>query len=353
MDSKKKYYVMFGSIIGIILFLLLCMALLSSCSKKGSYDKLEQKLIEGAQKCIANNDITVVEGTSTTVTSNQLVSAEYIKSLDKYKDDNCTGYVTIMNNGGVYNYIPNVSCNNYKTITLKEKIVEDNLVASDAGLYYENGEYIFKGKNPNNVVKFDGSTWLIIKIDNNGNLKLVSIDSSKQAVAWDNKYNEDTNYTTGENEYETSNIHDILTSKYEGYNSDNKKHLVPFSLCIGKRTNDSVAKTAAVDCAEKIDNQYFGLINPSDYANASYDKDCVDIVSGSCINFNYLYNNLSETWTANAIGNDSFEVILYSPGRIRRVDARESHYYNIVIYISGDEKYISGNGTAADPYVIK
>ena len=333
MDNKKKYYVMFGSIIGIILFLLICMMLLSSCSKKGSYDKLEKKLVEGAQECISNNDVTVTEGTSTMVTSDQLISAGYIKSLDKY--------------------IPYVSCSNYTTVSLKDKIVEDNLVTKDAGLYYEDGEYIFKGKNPNNVVKFDGSTWLIIKIDNNGNLKLVSIDSSKQAVAWDNKYNEDTNYTTGENEYETSNIHDILTSKYEGYNSDNKKHLVPFSLCIGKRTNDSVAKTAAVDCAEKIDNQYFGLINPSDYANASYDKDCVDIVSGSCINFNYLYNNLSETWTANAIGNDSFEVILYSPGRIRRVDARESHYYNIVIYISGDEKYISGNGTAADPYVIK
>ncbi len=112
MDTKKLYK-MGGAIIGIILFLLLCVILLSSCSSKGSYSKLEKKLLEAAEKCITNGDVVVDEGTSTIVTSDQLVSADYIKPLDKIKDDNCSATVTIMNNGGSYNYLPNITCNNY------------------------------------------------------------------------------------------------------------------------------------------------------------------------------------------------------------------------------------------------
>ena len=351
--DKRKLYVMGGSIIGIILFLLLCMMFLSSCSNKGSYTKLEKKLLEAAKKSVENGDVVVQEGTSTYVTSDQLITAGYMKSLDKYKNDGCTASVTIMNNGEEYNYIPYISCNNYKTTTLKEIIIEDSLVTSDDGLYYENGEYIFKGKNPNNIVSFDGSLWYIIKIDSNGNLKLVSADSSKQSVAWDTKFNEDTNRTSGENDYKTSNIHDILNETYEGFKSSNKKHLMAFNQCVGKRNEDSIAKVSSVDCAETLEKQYLGLISPSDYALASYDKDCNDILSGSCINFNYLFNVLDETWTANAIANDSYEVILYAPGRIQRADAREGHHYHTVIYISGDEKFVDGYGTKEDPYVIK
>jgi hypothetical protein len=142
MDNKKKYYVMFGSVFGILLFLLLSMMLLSSCSNKGSYSKLEKKLLEAAKKSVANGDVVVQEGSSTYVTSDQLITAGYMKSLDKYKDDGCTATVTIMNNGNEYNYIPYISCTNYKTVTLKEQIVEDNLVTTDDGLYYEGGEYI-------------------------------------------------------------------------------------------------------------------------------------------------------------------------------------------------------------------
>ena len=258
-----------------------------------------------------------------------------------------------MNNGGSYNYLPNITCNNYKTVTLKEKIVEDNLTTSESGLYYEDGEYIFKGKTPNNYLKFDGSIWLIIKIDANGNLKLVSVDQSKQTASWDNKFNEETNKTSGENDYATSNIRDILDKTYSKYKSGNKKHLIPFSACIGKRASDSIDKTSLVDCSTKLDNQYLGLLSPSDYALASYDSDCTDVISGSCINFNYLYLKLSETWMMNAIADNSYEVILYSPGRIKKAEAREGHFYNTVIYLSGSEKYTDGDGTEDDPYIIK
>ena len=121
MDTKKLYK-MGGAIIGIILFLLLCVILLSSCSSKGNYSKLEKKLLEATEKYVSDGKVVVNEGTSTVVSSDELVSADYIKPLNKIKDDNCTATITVMNNGGAYNYIPNISCDNYKTVTLKEKI---------------------------------------------------------------------------------------------------------------------------------------------------------------------------------------------------------------------------------------
>lgn len=351
MDTKKLYK-MGGAIIGIILFLLLCVVLLSSCSKKGSYDKLEKKLVEGAQKCITNGDVTVAEGEYATVTSDQLITAGYIKSLDKYKNDNCSGSVTIMNNGGTYNYIPYISCSNYTTVSLKEKIVEDNLTTSKDGLYYANGEYVFKGAKPNNFVSFDDQKWLIIKIDANGNIKMIRINPSKNSVMWDNKYNEDTKYRSGENDYESSSMIEVLKARYKDYSNSAKKHIIPTDVCIGKRTGDNTAIGLNIDCAEKISGQYVGLLIPSEYALASYDKDCDSILAGSCSNYNYIYKNIRETWTANTLSDTTYQVILYN-GSFRRVYANESHVFNEVITISGNEKYIKGDGTEDNPYVIK
>ncbi len=353
MNEKKKYYYMGGSIIAVILVLLLSVMLLSSCSSKGNYKKIEKKLVEGAQKVINNGDLTVLEGNSAIVTSDQLVQAEYIKPLDKMKNDGCSGTVTIMNNGGSYIYLPYLTCNNYHTVTLKDQIVADSLTTEKDGLYSVDGEYVFKGSNPNNHVNFDGEDWLIVKIDGMGNLKLVKAVESSQVAYWDRKFNEQTDNVTGENEYETSTIAAFLQSMYDDYKSDYRKHLIPFDACVGKRTIENTAKSTSVDCAKKLSGQYIALISPSDYAQASYDKDCENVLSGSCINYNYLFNNLSETWTLSAIADNSYEVLLYIPGRFRRVQANEGHYYHAVVYISGNELYTDGDGSAKNPYVIK
>ena len=354
MNENKKYYMMGGSIIAVILVLLLSMMLLSSCSSKANYQKIEKKLIKAAEKAVTNGDVTITEGSSMIVTSDQLEQAGYLKSLAKMNKDNCSATVTIMNNGESYNYLPNLICTNYQTKTLKSKMIDDSLTTKDAGLYYDNGEYIFKGTNPNNIVSFGGSLWFILKIDGSGNLKLLNTEQSAQYTSWDSKFNTDTNDRSGENVYENSDIHEVLKAKYDGYKINERKHLIPFGVCIGKRTPDNIAKTAYVDCGEKLEGQYLGLMSPSDYALASYDPDCENILSGSCTNYNYIYKNItSDTWTSNAMADNSYEVMIYSPGRIRRATANETYYYNLVVYVSGDELYTEGDGSVDNPYVIK
>lgn len=348
----RKYLVMGGTIIGVIVVLLLSVLILSSCSSKTSYEKIEKKLIKAAEKYVAEKQ-EVLEGEKLIITAEQLVNAEYIKPLDEMKEDNCEGTVLVMNNGGVMNYMPNLICANYQTKTLKNAIIDDNLVTSKAGLYAINGEYIFRGKNVNNYLSFAGKKWRIIKIDSYGNIKMVSIDESEKSVVWDNKFNTETGYSTGENVYETSFIFEYLNSQYTSYKDSTKKHLIPVNVCIGGRKKTDLVISSQVDCSKTLEKQYVGLINPTDYAQASLDPDCGKINDGSCINFNYMYNTLNGTWTINYITDNSYQAIMYSPGHFSATDTNESSRYYLVVNLSGNELYQKGSGTFDDPYVVE
>lgn len=349
-NVDKKYLIMFGSLFGVIIVLLLSVLILSACNASCSYEKIEKKLVKAAEKYIESNPID--EGLEITVTSEQLVTDGYIKDLNKLKNDNCTAIVTVMNNGGVYNYLPNLTCTNYKTVTLKEQIINDSLTSKDDGLYALDGEYVFKGKEPKNYISFAGNMWLIIKINTDGTLKLISLNSVNKPASWDTKYNEVTQFTSGENDYRKSDIAVLLNDNYLNYDNKTKKHLIQYSVCIGRRNGDDLTKSATIDCSEKMDNQYVGLMNIMDFMQASLDKDCLLVNDGSCINYNYFYENINSTWTANAVGSNSYEAIQYIGGRFLGTEAREKNDYNLVVNISGEELYKKGDGSFDNPYVI-
>ena len=351
--ENRKYLIMGGSIIGIILVLLVSMMFLSSCTSKGNYSSAEKKLVSAAESYINDGKATLIDGEKIIVTADTLATEGYMKTLDKLVKDDCSGSVTIMNNGGTFNYLPSLACTKYTTSTLKNKIINDNLTANGDGLYALDGEYVFRGKEPNNHLRFAGQDWYIIKINANGDLKLIAANASNQTTAWDNKFNEDTDYSSGENVYAVSDLYQFLNDQYSAFKDTTKKHLIPYDVCIGTRERTNLVISNQIDCAQTVKKQYVGLLNPSDYARASYDKDCIDILKGSCINFNYIYENIAETWTTNAIADSTYEAILYQAGRFAATPARELHKYHLVVYISGNELYTSGTGTMDDPYIIK
>ena len=347
---NKKYMIMFGSLIGFILVVLLTVTILSACNRKSSDQSLEGKLVKAAQKYAKKEEIK--SGTSVIVDADKLANEGYIKKLSELNDNNCSGYVKIMNNGGVMNYLPYVECDKYKTTTLKQKIVDDQLTTEGDGLYYSNGEYIFKGKDPKNYVKLGGKLWAVIKIDDEGDLKLLAVDRDDQQVYFDNKYNEDTMSRTGENDYKTSYVRDYIISVYKKYKEENRKHMIPKGICIGKHAKTELDKTSALDCSEILEGEYISLINASDYALASLDKDCNNIISGSCSNFNYFSKILGETWTVNAIKDNSYQAIVFVD-RMRAEDTGEWSNVQIVVHVSGNEIYAKGNGTKESPYEFK
>lgn len=343
------------------IILLLFLLIIRGCSSSNSYSKYEKNMISAAEKYFTNkNSLPKTEGGTVSVSLDDLISNDYIKSTEKKLDDkSCKGSVTVRNNGasvknnngGYYLYIPDLKCENYKTVHLIDKLLND-VVTEKSGLYATTDGYVYRGSKVNNYVSFFGKKYMIVNIDNNGILKLVKLDSEEDSVEWDFKYNPEVDYSYGKNDFSDSNILDELTGNYLVTSDEKKVHMVAHNVCYGNRNTEYTAIDYSNECSKVLDNQFITLLSVPDFSMASYDVDCDSIYSGSCSNYNYLYDRLYSTWLLNGITDNSYEVY-YFGGYIYYTLASRSNLYNMVIFIDGNELYVDGDGSASNPYVIK
>lgn len=69
------------------------------------------QLVDGAKNYVKANSVTITDNDSLTITVVSLVHDNYVSKLE-IKGNACTGYVTILNNSGTYEYKPVLSCGN-------------------------------------------------------------------------------------------------------------------------------------------------------------------------------------------------------------------------------------------------
>ena len=67
------------------------------------------------------------------------------------------------------------------------------------------------------------------------------------------------------------------------------------NICIGSRDNNNLSLNR--DCSTVLEKQPISLINITDYAFASLDKECNSIKNRACGNYNYLSGLSLSTWT--------------------------------------------------------
>lgn len=351
--DKKVLYIVGGIVAFVILLVLGVFIYRAIFGANIGYSKLEEKISKATVSYLTEKDLLPSVGTNITVDIDDLIENGNLKELDNYTKDTCVGEVTVMNNGGEYLYLPSLQCSEYTTNTLASQIIKDNLVTSGAGLYHVGDEYIFKGKTVNNYIKFGNIVWRILKIDSNGNIRVIKLEPETDKLQWDNKYNVNEQSSVGINDYENSLILEFLTNSYKKISTNNKKHLVAHNACVYKRSNLDLSVSSALDCSVTLDNQYISLINTSDFANASLDPNCDSIVAKSCVNYNYLYYVVASSWTTNGFADNTYEVVSLNGGVHSANIASDTDQYHWVIYLSGLEKFGSGTGTAKDPYIVK
>lgn len=360
----KKFLIIVGCIICMPILLIIILALAQGCNRKISYDKYEEKMISALESYIKDNKKTPkLESETFSISLDKLVEKEYIKSTEKLlDDDSCKGTVTVRNNGasvennvdGFLNYTVDLECKDYSSVHLVDKLMED-LTTSESGLYQVGEEYIFKGDKVDNYIMLSQIPYRIISIDKEGILKLVKIDPESPSKMWDDKFNVETNRNSGINLYKDSKMLYYLLDNYNNtkrISKDTKKHLVAYDVCIGKRSNLDTSISKEIDCSTKLEKQVVSLLNISDYALASLDPNCVNLRSRSCNNYNYLRNVVSSTWTLNSSSDNTYDVMYISDGLMEIQNARYTEQYNLVVYIDGNELYISGTGTAESPYLL-
>lgn len=362
----KKFLILAGLVVCLPILIIIFLAIIRGCGdSKVSPQKYEEKMISALEKYSKEkNKVPSEEGELLTVKLSTLVSGGYIKSPENaLGDSTCEGSVSVRRNaasvestnGGFLNYTVNLECKDYSTVHLVDKLKED-IVTSDSGLYKEEDSYIFKGNKPNNHITFFGHNYRIMSIDKDGILKLVKEQPEGTNRIWDNKYNIETNRSSGINIYKDSMIKEYLLNDYlntKKISTKAKKQIVAHDACVGKRNSNNFAIDSSLDCSEKLEKQLVSLISISDYAKASLDQNCTNLRSFSCNNYNYLYGVVSSTWTLNSTLDNSYESLYLADGLMETQNANTYSEYNLVIYISGDVLYTTGNGTSNNPYVIQ
>ena len=360
----KKILLYLGIIIGIIVLVvagIFIYRLIVGNTK--SYTELEKMMENSAKNYFQKFDtllpINIEEEIS--VSDSQLVEAEFMKPLSKYtkKGVTCTGEVRVRKvNDNSFSYRGYLDCGkDYVTIELFSKLIEDGQKFKNdrSGLYQMDTEYVYRGDNPNNYLKFAGKNWRIVKITEDNKIMIIQIGKTDNVV-WDDRYNTEYGNSNGINDYSVSRIRSTLEkmyndSKYLSANDITK--LSPYSLCIGKRSRFDSYEDIGIECSERYDNQYIGLLPLSDYIRASLDENCKGYDSAaSCSNYNYFSLYEDAWWTITGNKNASNRVFKIDRS-VQNVLASTMGRIRPVLMLNQDVMYKSGTGTQDNPYTIR
>ena len=352
-------------IAGFVVFILILFLIASCTNTKYTYEKLEEKMISIAKNYYESNEkeLPSQDKDTRSYTLKKMISDGKLDELSELFDDEnikCDGNVTVTNNNGYYVYTPYLTCgNDYHTTYLKDKIIENSLVESGAGLYETSSEYIFKGDVKNNYVSFANKTFRIIRINEDNTIRLMD-NKGLAEVVWDSKYNssvQDSNgvndYIYGDNLY--ANIKVVSDNYYNNNNvwtDENRSYITTQDLCIGKRSKSDITKDGSTECSAKIENQLFGSLAVYEYLQASLDNNCTSTMSSSCTNYNWFTSIQSGFWTstANVQATDSVFTIYKKP---RTSLCISYNNLNVVFNLTSNVVYVSGDGTKDNPYVFR
>lgn len=321
-----------------------------------SYSSLESKILSATKSYYSKNEdeLPKIMGDESELKYDFLVEKGYLKEITKYiKNDNCSAKAYVTKTYDDYFYSVDLSCDKYETNGLSKYILEnENIVDTADGLYSAINGYIYRGDYVNNYVSYGGYLWRIIKIDSEGNIRLIRV-AGYDSHEWDDRYNIDTD-DYGINTFDLSRMKKYLFTIYndkEFLSPKAKEVIVPKQLCIGRRSKESFDNTGTIECGEKTEDYYpIGLISLYEYYNATLDNNCDSIRSESCSNYNYL--NSFSTWTVTA-SDDNTDTVYYLSSRPGLKKADDYAMVSPVIVLNGKVTYSSGDGTKKNPYMFK
>jgi len=363
-----------------VIVILAIIALITTASVMGLFNKTKSSLyetqveiVESAAKkwAIANNGFLPTDGSEYALQLSKLVTDGYLDDgdiVDPRTEKEMNGYVNIIYDNSINQY--KIEFINLSNAGLTKEYVLNNvsLVTEGAGLYDDKnktGRYYFRGKNPNNYIKFNNEIWRIISIESNGTLKIIketgfnhvfdeigsrSIENANSACA---------PYTmgcpiwakNGTTILKNSELLTYLNGSYYDKLNKYKDKIVTGQWCYrhistgGTSASDFLEDEFFDFCGTTVTNGKVGLVSIKEIKDASlgtcgYMKNCQN---------NYL-NNGTEYWTLNysydALIMDSNGDIISMNASNTAVNARP------VLYLKSDLE-LSGKGTGTNPFIIK
>lgn len=373
-DLKGKMRKILMLIIVFIVLLIVVVWLLSLVSgKKQSYKDIESTMKKAAEKYYSNHkgELPAEDKATSEVSLQKLINGKYMKDISSYKSGSgsCSGKVVVENNDDEYLYISYLDCGEKYTTTelFREITKEENVVTEDSGLYYMNGEYVFRGEDVNNFVKIDENIWRIVKVDKNNEVVLILDEPYVNVKNWDNRYNTARKMSYGYNDYKKSRLREYNEAIYEASkNNDTSeykklllsekmvKYLSGYNLCYGNRAATDSTNDNSIECKNVLENTKVGALTLSDFINASTDPECKTATSKSCQNYNYLITNKKTFWLITGNTVNSYEVYRVNQyGKLESIQASSYSSIRPVIHLNSKTMFNSGTGEEVNPYTIK
>ena len=353
---------------GIFMLIIIFLMVVVSCSSKGrtySYEEIEQILVQNTKKYYGYNKDLPAINQKMEISMTDLVNKGVIKSISEYTQDeitSCSAKVTIYNNNGYYLYVPSINCGDkYKSKTLYDTLINDNLTESGNGLYKVNNEYIFKGDNVNNYIKLGNALYRVISINDDGTIRIIERKRNNSNITtWDDRYNSEENRNYGINNYYvnglSSRLRDKIIEIYEGdtYSNEIKAYFVSKESCIGKRSINELENTGVYECSVKSDKYPISTIALYEYFRASLDTNCSGIENEACKNYNYFSDSLNNFWTITADKDSTYRAFKIFSGSVELATVSNITGINIVTTLTNDVLINNeGNGSLNNPYIIK
>ena len=225
--------------------------------------------------------------------------------------------------------------------------------------------YYFRGNVENNYVSFAGQTWRIVRINEDGTIRIVMQDgiNSNANIAFNSNRNNYTYmyYTNSqaktqlESWYQTNiGSKTNLTSKVASgaYYCEQSKAKVDSSWTSGS-ANMTLYSSYTPDFKCSSDGNNKGVVNAS-VGLLSYDEVVyAGGYRGQSNNSYYLYNN-TYFWTmspAGFSGSDSYVWNVYTTGNINGVNVSNAAAVRAVLNLTADT-LATGSGTSSDPFVV-
>ena len=376
-DFRSKMIKMFSIvIIGLVVILIVGFIISLIFGKKYNYAMVEDEMKNAAVNYFKDNKNKLPKNTEEVVeiSTTVLANNKYMKTLDKYiKDTSCSGKVSIEKvDDKSYSYTPTLTCKNYTTTKLYDEITKNNNIVTDGfGVYNINNEYVYRGSEVNNYVKFSDSDrlWRIIKATSNNEVVLISDDKTKNVFVWDERYNNQYEDNYGLNIYKNSYISTILKKLYANSLNDDedefysnqeleiltkneKTKIVEFNACVGTRADADTSKDGSTEC-QTVEKTKMTLLSTQDFLNASLDSNCNSTTKPDCQNYNYLVTGYNY-WLANGSRDESSKVYrVTSSGYLQSSYANFESYARVVIHLSENVMLEKGKGTKDNPYVVR
>ena len=256
---------------------------------------------------------------------------------------------------------------NIKEKPISISTITRNTVTSGDGLYkdaYTENKYIYKGKEPNNYLKFSNELWRIISINSDNTLKII-----KENHIGSFYYNEQSD----NNDWSLSSLNTYLNNEYINSLSEKTK-IVSGTFYNGYIEKLSIDKSLTEVIKLEKSSSWggnIGLLSFSEYMTASSNEDCKTYFDARPNNHVcYLNNYLHDTsfwggiWLLNGFTSPANGVYIIwnveedtanvhysvSYGQANKINYSNGiMYVKPVLFVKTDNK-LYGLGTKTNPY---